>query len=181
MTVAPPIELQREWSRRLRASGFRDLEGATGAGLLATDVRSDTARAEDGAATAEYYRRALAFLHDRRRRWGRRERLIWREHAAGRSYTEIAQRLRRRGVYRKLVAHVVPKLRAEMLAPRPRRGRPLVPGGRSSRTAWKLQTWLTDAEADALHWVAREMRLTPIQAAREALRVLVSQKGGRVR
>jgi hypothetical protein len=174
--TAPSVAQRREWAARLRATGFRDIEGP--GGMLATDVRDDTARAEDGMAVGEYYRLALAFLHQRRRRFGRVERKIWALHAAGRSYTQIAAELRSLGVYRRVVAEVVPRLRAEMLEharvalhTRPR-GRPPVPSG-YHRGSYLLQVRLTDAEAEALHAVARRLNCEPHEAARACIRFCV--------
>lgn len=174
--AAPPPALKREWYARLKASGFEDIEtGDEHDGLLKTDKRFQDGHESVDAAQAEYYRLASVFLHEHRFA-NVRERRIWEAHAGGIPMREIAKRCR---TYVRLVHATVNTLRALMLAePSTRKGRPRVPGGRSSATAWKLQVRLTDAETEALHWLAGELGIPAREAARHAIRLLVSQKSG---
>lgn len=104
--------LQREWYAKLRASGFEDIEtGDEHSGLLKTDKRIDEGRGDEYAASAEYYRRAGVFLHQRT--WcDEAERAVWELHADGVGMNEIARRVRRGNT---LVCDTVNRLRAEML------------------------------------------------------------------
>lgn len=171
-----PERLRREWYSKLKAAGFQDIEtGDEHSGLLKTDKRFQDGHESADEAQAEYYRLAGVFLHDHR--WQTtRDRDVWAAHAAGVPMREIAKRCR---TYVRLVHATVGRLRAIMLAGTTTKlGRPKVPGGRSSVTAWKLQVRLTDAETEALHWLAGELGVPAHEAARHAIRLLVSQKSG---
>jgi len=174
--ASAPAALKREWYAKLRASGFQDIEtGDEHDGLLKTDKRFQDGHESADAAQAEYYRLASSFLYEHRFKTPR-DRRIWEAHAEGVPMREIAKRCR---TYVRLVHATVNTLRALMLAePTSRMGRPRVPGGRSSATAWKLQVRLTDHETEALHWLARELGIPAREAARHAIRLLVSQKSG---
>jgi len=171
-----PERLRREWYGKLKAAGFEDIEtGDEHNGLLKTDKRFQEGHESADEAQAEYYRLASVFLHEHRWQLSRDQR-IWAAHAEGVPMREIAKRCK---TYVRLVHATVNRLRAIMLAtPKTHIGRPKVPGGRSSVTAWKLQVRLTDAETEALHWLAGELGVPAREAARHAIRLLVSQKSG---
>lgn len=171
-----PERLRREWYGKLKAAGFEDIEtGDEHNGLLKTDKRFQDGHESADEAQAEYYRLASAFLYDHVFATAK-ERNIWAAHADGVPMRAIAKRCR---TYVRLVHATVNALRSLMLRePAVRLGRPKVPGGRSSVTAWKLQVRLTDAETEALHWLAGELGVPAREAARHAIRLLVSQKSG---
>lgn len=94
-------KLQREWYAKLRASGFVDLEGATGDGALSdrgnlhpvAETKDEyerlANRAGEGAAYTAY---AESVLHNVRFP-SREAREVWRLHAEGQSEIEIATAL----------------------------------------------------------------------------------------
>jgi hypothetical protein len=95
----PPRKLAAQWNARLRASGFEDLEGPSGAlsdrGNLHPVTETEDAhvelahRIEFG---AEYYRWAQAMLHTYRFR-NPMERRIWERHASGEGLQQAANEL----------------------------------------------------------------------------------------
>lgn len=91
------IQLQKEWYKRLKDSGFNDLESFDTEGqpndLLKTDVRIDTKKSVNiYQAKQDYYRFAGQFLYDYN--WQNAlERLIWELHSEGFSSREIQKEL----------------------------------------------------------------------------------------
>jgi len=158
---------------------FPDIETGPGEdGLLKTDKRWQEGHEVADEAQEEYYRRAGVFLHEHLFA-NARERSIWEHHANGVPMREIAKRCR---TYVRLVHATVNRLRDIMLArPTSKMGRPRVPGGRSSASAWLLAVRLTDYETEGLHWLAGELKVPAREVARIAIRLLVNQKSGNKR
>lgn len=164
---------RRFWYARLARSGFRDIEtGPAQDGLLRTDKRVEPTRVSEYAAQAEYYRRATALVHTRE--WpSALERRIWELHAEGAPYKTIA---RKAGTYVKLVHETVGRIRREMLAEPARGGGRREPKG-YHRGSLRLTLRFTDAEAEALFWLAEHLKCPPREALRAAVRVVSTQAG----
>ena len=97
--MSPDAALRREWRRKLKESGFRDIELPDGT-LLGLEKppgrwRSfETASPVEREATSEYFRRAEAFCGSSRfARLPGRVRGVWREHSKGLSNVEVSKRL----------------------------------------------------------------------------------------
>ncbi len=175
--------ITRQWYARLRADGFEDIEipwegrdPSRWALRSSTPTRHGQLTAERLAEEQAYRSWAETVLQDTDWRGRRIERRIWEFHVEGLTYTEIAQKLKRSGVYRRQVFEVVNRIKAGTKAPQ--MGRPRIEGGRSSRTAWEFRRRLTDVEAEAVHALARERGCKPHEVLSELLSVLVRQKSG---
>lgn len=99
MSDVPLAALHREWRRRLRASGFEDIELPDGSLRPPRKPpgrwRSfEKAHDVERAAVAEYFRRAEHFTTSHRfRGLNAKQRAAWRLHAKGLSNAEVASRL----------------------------------------------------------------------------------------
>lgn len=92
-------QLHREWRRKLRASGFEDIELPDGS-LLPMKKPPGRWRSFDKAhdvereAVASYFRQATTFCESSRfKRLALVEKKVWRLHAQGLSNSEVASRL----------------------------------------------------------------------------------------
>lgn len=94
--MKPEPALAREWRRKLKASGFVDLEQPDG--TLTSGPKKppgrwrsfDAASPVEREATAEYFRRAETFCASSRfARLPKKVRAVWRLHARGLSNTEV--------------------------------------------------------------------------------------------
>lgn len=176
--MRPSPQLTRQWYDRLAREGFADIEtGPSADGLLKTDKRIDPSKLPEYQAQAAYYRRASSWAYHHPFA-STLDRDIWRLHAEGHPYREIAARLKARGAYVKLVHETVGRLRAEMLEGRADgRGRPEKPDGYHRGSA-RVTMRLTDQEAEALWYLAELLKVKPNEAARAAIRFCVATKRG---
>lgn len=93
------VALQRDWARRLRASGFADLEYPDGTGdyrCLQSAVKTRLLARRIDDRSAEYYRLASRYYWAAGDSLSIRDREVWELHAEGRSIFEISSLLRSR-------------------------------------------------------------------------------------
>jgi hypothetical protein len=97
--MPPEATLQRAWRRRLRDSGFQDIEAPDGSLRPPRKPPGrwrgfETASPTEREAIAEYFRRATTFCSTSRYwRLAKRTRKVWRLHAKGQSNSEVARAL----------------------------------------------------------------------------------------
>jgi 23S rRNA A2030 N6-methylase RlmJ len=108
-------KLRDKWYKRLKDSGFVDIENKNGE-LLTSHADYFRYRQKMLGSTTfevkeEYYRLARQFLSDHKFA-DKREMLIWEYHSEGKSIREIVRRLKARGhtAYKDLVSNTVKEL-----------------------------------------------------------------------
>jgi hypothetical protein len=113
-------DLQKDWYKKLKDSGFQDIE--RGAGQLKTDPLQNIKTFYDlnsFESKQEYFRMAGAFLYSYKFK-NEAEKLIWRLHSEGVSFRTIVKILLEKGykisdgAYKKYIQDLIPRLREEM-------------------------------------------------------------------
>lgn len=114
--IRPNKKLAREWAKKLKDSGFVDIEETDGR-LKKWESHFFTHRPDKvfQDAKAEYYRMAGHFLHDHLF-VDEEEKLIWTLHADGKGQRQIIKEMQRRGyvAHFNKVGSIVRRLSAEM-------------------------------------------------------------------
>jgi hypothetical protein len=168
-------ERDRErWARRLKASGFKDIE--TRDGGLATAVRTDakSVLSREGDEVSEYHRRAAAFLHEHKFR-SAEERRIWALNVEGASYRRMAAATGRSDKY---CWTVVDRLERLMLGRR--RGRPPKPDGRGDGAYRLPGVRLSAEEAEAFAFLIQRLGVGECEAVRLCIRAQALIVAGRI-
>jgi hypothetical protein len=117
MTPTQFKKLNAEWAKKLKDSGFKDIEGSNGRMDIDKALNNVVTKYDQisYAAKEDYYRMAGHFLHDKEFE-SDFDRMIWEKHSNGVAITDIVKALIKAGykAYKRKVHERLQKLVAEM-------------------------------------------------------------------